>query len=88
MGRPCMLTQREGVKIVTPQTMKPAPGEGHPTAIPPTGVEVILTWNLGELWSVMLCITKLVTPVFRSIRVGFPMLPSIVCSADESCHQE
>src|SRR5579871_389477 len=88
ISRPSWLSQREGVRMVTPHTMKPAPGEGHPAAIPPGGVEVILTWNLAELCRVIRYITKLVTPVFRSIMVGLPMLPSMVCRAEESCHQE
>ena len=54
MSSPWLFIQREGVRMVTPQTMKPAPVEGQPAAAPPTGVEVILTWNLGELCSVIL----------------------------------
>src|SRR3954470_3744160 len=87
ISSPWLFSQRDGVKMVTPQTMKPAPGV-HAAVTPPAGVEVILTWNLGELCSVIRYIRKPVTPDDRLMSVGLPMLPSIIASADESCHQE
>src|SRR5579884_639614 len=85
---PWLFSQRDGVRMVTPQTMNPSPGRAQGAAAPPGGVEVILTWNLGELCSVIRYIRNCVVPEARFTSVGFPMLPSIICSAPDSCHQE
>src|SRR3954452_24163451 len=82
---PRLFVHFEGVSTVTPHTMKPLPGEEH---TPSAGTVVSLTWNLGELCSVMRYIRKPVVPVSRLTNVGLPMLPSASRSAYESCHQE
>src|SRR5580704_6057953 len=44
--RPWLFVQFDGVRMVTPQTMKPAPGAVH---VPPGGVDDSLTLNFGAL---------------------------------------
>src|SRR3954469_21891402 len=82
---PRLFVHLEGVSTVTPQTMNPLPGEEH---TPSAGTDVSLTWNFGELWSVMRYSKNPVVPASRLTRVGLPMLPSISRKAYESCHQE
>ncbi len=88
ISSPWLFSQREGVKTVTPHTMKPCPCVVQGAVGPPGGFEVILTWNLGELCSVIRYSKSCVVPLVRLISVGLPMLPSIDCSAPESCHHE
>src|SRR5215469_11312613 len=63
--RPWLLAQIDGVMIFTPQTMNPSPGLLQPL---PPGVDESLTWNLGELWSVIRYIKNLVVGLTTSIR--------------------
>src|ERR1041385_3408691 len=81
---PWLFVHREGVRIVTPHTMKPSPGVEQ---VPSAGVDDSLTWNFGELWSVILYIKKPVV-LFTSMSAGFGPLPSISRRAPAICHHE
>ena len=77
---PLLFFHFEGVRMVTPQTVKPSPGVVQSLMLY-EGYDPILTWNLGELCSVIRYRSAPVVLVEVLIRVGFPILPSIWRSA-------
>src|SRR5436190_3794096 len=81
---PWLFVQFDGVKIVIPQTMKPSPWF---TQVPFGGFDESLTWNFGELWSVIRYIKKPVAS-FTSMSAGFGPLPSMARRAPAICHHE
>src|SRR5579872_2285558 len=82
---PWLFVQTEGVRSVTPHTMKPSPGAAQ---LPPGGVDDSFTLNFGELCRVMRYMRKPVVGLLTSMREGTGPLPSTSRSAPEICHHE
>src|ERR1700690_4398002 len=84
---PWLLNQLDGVRIVTPQMMKPSPLVVQATEpAGRLGAELTLTWNFGELCSVIRYIQYFVVLLPTLMSVGLPMLPSTSRNAPDICH--